>query len=76
MDQDRFEVDMLPSLVNKIIGNCNPPKCTVFTDFGTRLRKLFDFNNAVYVAEQTFLEEIPIQRKYSKCFVNFSMVKY
>lgn len=76
LDQDRFEVDMLPSLVNKIIGNCNSPKCIIFTDFGTVVKRLFDLKNAVYLTEQKFLEEIPINRRYSKCSVIFSKIKY
>lgn len=76
MDQDRFEVDMLPSLVNKIIGNCNSSKCIIFTDFGTRVRRVFNWNNAAYLTEQDFLQEIPIQRRYSKCSVIFSKIKY
>jgi len=70
MDQDRFESEMLPSLVNKIIGNYDSPRCMVFTDVKSRLKRIFNLNNSCYVTEK-FLEEVPIQRKYSICVIIF-----
>jgi len=71
MDRDKFEVDMLPSHILKIIGNCDSPKCMIFTDIKVVLKRKFDMLRSCKIEEE-FLAEIPIQRKYSMYF--FSLI--
>lgn len=60
---------MLPNFVNKI-ENCDTSKCTIFKNFNASMRKIMELESPYYVIHE-FLNEIPIQRKYSMCVFFF-----
>lgn len=70
MDRDKFETEILPSPVNRIIGNCGCLKCRDFTKLKSKTKEFFNMGNSCPVTEK-FLEEVPIQRKYSMCVFIF-----
>lgn len=75
--KDRFEVDMLPSLVNKIIGKSDSPKCLIFTDIKSSLRKMFSMESTYFEPEFKLPKSLKLIRKYSMCVVLFVFyIKY
>lgn len=60
---------MLPSLVNKIIGNNDSPNQKTFADVRALMRRQFEKLRPFYENGEEFLSEIPIKRKYSMYYM-------
>lgn len=72
--KDRFEVDMLPSLVNKIIGKSDSPKCVIFTDMKSSLRKLFNFESPRFEPIHSLPADVTLVRRCSMYSVLFDLI--
>ncbi|XP_050544888.1 uncharacterized protein LOC126907566 isoform X2 [Daktulosphaira vitifoliae] len=65
MSKDRFEVDMLPSVVQKIIGESNSPKCMIFTDIKSVMKHKFDLQTPRFLPGLKSIFKMPLVRKYN-----------
>ncbi|XP_050434457.1 PHD finger protein 12 isoform X2 [Adelges cooleyi] len=63
--KDKFEVDMLPSVVHQIIGKSDSSKCIIFTDIKSVMKRKFDSQTPRFLPKLKSVYKMPLVRKYN-----------